>query len=81
MTEALAQRGFDVIPSQGNFVLATLPGTRYAKPVYEGMKARGVLVRFFDKHGLNDKLRITIGTPDENAAMLVALDASLLASA
>lgn len=80
VSEALAQRGFDVIPSRGNFVLATLPGGRYAKPVYEGMKARGVLVRFFDKAGLNDKLRITIGTPDQNTAMFSALDASLIAS-
>jgi len=77
VTEALTTRGFAVIPSQGNFVLATLPRAVDAKPVYEGMKARGVLVRFFDKPGLNDKLRITIGTPDENAAMLAALDASL----
>ena len=77
VTEALTTRGFAVIPSQGNFVLATLPRAVSARPVYEGMKARGVLVRFFDKPGLNDKLRITIGTPDENAAMLAALDASL----
>ena len=77
VTEALTTRGFAVIPSQGNFVLATLPRAVFAKPVYEGMKARGVLVRFFDKSGLNDKLRITIGTPDENAAMLAALDAAL----
>lgn len=79
VTDELSRRGFAVIPSRGNFVLATLPGAACAKPVYEGMKARGVLVRFFDKPGLNDKLRITIGTPDENAAMLAALDASLRA--
>ena len=77
VTGALAARGFDVIPSLGNVVLATLPGARYAKPVYEGMKGRGVLVRFFDKPGLSDKLRISIGTPAENDAMLAALDASL----
>ncbi|MGC4081436.1 MAG: hypothetical protein QM736_04795 [Vicinamibacterales bacterium] len=77
MTRELAARGFDVIPSRGNFVLAALPGGRQARSVYEGMKARGVLVRFFDKPGLRDKLRITIGTPDENSAMLEALDASL----
>ncbi len=77
VAEALSVRGFSVIPSRGNFVLATLPQAAYAKPLYEGMKARGVLVRFFDKPGLNDKLRITIGTPDENAAMLAALDASV----
>ncbi len=78
VTGELTRRGFAVIPSQGNFVLATLPATAYAKPLYEGMKSRGVLVRFFDKPGLNDKLRITVGTPDENAAMFAALDASLV---
>ena len=77
VTEALTTRGFAVIPSQGNFVLATLPLAVDAKPLYEGMKARGVLVRFFDKPGLNDKLRITIGTPDEDAAMLAALDGAM----
>jgi len=77
VTMELTRRGFDVIPSRGNFVLATLPGGRPAKPVYEGMKARGVLVRFFDKPGLRDKLRITIGTPDENSRMFAALDPSL----
>ena len=73
----LARRGFSVIPSQGNFVLATTPGAAYARPLYEAMKGRGVLVRFFEKPGLNDRLRITIGTPNENTAMLAALDASL----
>jgi histidinol-phosphate aminotransferase len=73
----LQRRGFSVVPSRGNFVLATTPGATYARPIYQGMKARAVLVRFFDKPGLNDKLRITIGTPEQNAAMLAALDASI----
>jgi histidinol-phosphate aminotransferase len=78
LTTQLGHRGFSVIPSRGNFVLATTPGARCARPIYEGLKAHGVLVRFFDKPGLSDKLRITIGTPDENEAMLAALDKVLL---
>jgi histidinol-phosphate aminotransferase len=74
VTAELARRDFSVIPSQGNFVLATAPGETGGRPLYEGLKARGVLVRYFDKPGLDDKLRITIGTPDENSAMLAALD-------
>lgn len=73
----LERRGFSVIPSRGNFVLATRPGASQARPLYEALKARGVLVRFFDKPGLDDKLRITIGTPDENSRLLETLDASL----
>jgi histidinol-phosphate aminotransferase len=77
MTSELGRRGFDVIPSRGNFLLATTPGAGPARPLYEALKSRGVLVRFFEKPGLHDKLRITIGTPDENTGLLAALDACL----
>jgi histidinol-phosphate aminotransferase len=80
VTGELTRRGFTVIPSQGNFVLTTTPGGACGRPLYEGLKARGVLVRYFDKPGLDDKLRITIGTPDENTTMLAALDLTLGAS-
>lgn len=74
MTAELTRRGFTVIPSHANFVLATTPGASYAKPLYEQLKSRGILIRFFDKPGLNDKLRITIGTPEENDVLLAGLD-------
>jgi histidinol-phosphate aminotransferase len=74
ITTELEGRGFAVIPSQGNFVLATVPSGRRALALYNGLKSKGVLVRFFDKPGLDDKLRITIGTADENDALLAALD-------
>ena len=73
MAGELTRRGFTVIPSHANFLLVTTPGAVYARPVYEALKARGVLIRFFDKPGLNDKLRITIGTPEENDALIAAL--------
>jgi histidinol-phosphate aminotransferase len=73
----LTQRGFVVIPSQGNFLLATIPGAAHAGWLYTALKSRGVLVRFFDKPGLDDKLRISIGTGEENDALLAALDASI----
>jgi histidinol-phosphate aminotransferase len=81
VTSELGRRGWDVIPSQGNFVLATTPGAVQARPLYDGLKARGVLVRLFDKPGLSDKLRITIGSPEENDALLRALDAVMRAGA
>ncbi len=46
-----------------------------ARTIYESLKARNILVRYFDHEGLRDKLRITIGTPEENDAVLAALDA------
>ena len=43
------------------------------KDVYAGLKQQGVLVRYFDVPGLRDKVRITIGTMQENDAMLGAV--------
>jgi histidinol-phosphate aminotransferase len=74
MTRALEIRGWSVLPSQANFVLATVPGGRAAQ-VLAGLKERGVLVRFFDLPGLRDKLRITVGTSDDTDALIAALSA------
>ena len=81
LTADLTRRGFSVLPSQGNFVLATVPGPGDAASIYDALKKRGLLVRFFDKLGLRDKLRITVGTADENDALLGALDGVLLGPA
>ena len=75
LTEALTRRGWQVIPSQANFVLATCPDSN-AGAIYRALKSQGILVRFFDKPGLKDKLRITIGTAEENDQVLAALPAS-----
>ena len=67
----LARRGFTVWPSQANFLMVTVPGGD-GRVVYESLKARGVLVRHFDEPRMRDKLRISVGTPDENDALLAA---------
>jgi histidinol-phosphate aminotransferase len=69
----LGKRGYDVIPSQANFVFATCPKDKKAADIYRSLKAKGILVRFFDKSGLDDKLRITIGTKEQNDTLLAAL--------
>ncbi|XAL99431.1 histidinol-phosphate transaminase [Phycisphaeraceae bacterium D3-23] len=77
LTDALRKRGFAAIDSQTNFVLATPPATTDkpdAKALYTRLKERGILVRYFDQPRLDDKLRITIGTPEQNDALLEALD-------
>ena len=45
------------------------------KPVYEELKQRKILVRYFDAPGLRDCLRITVGTPKEVQALLKELAA------
>jgi histidinol-phosphate aminotransferase len=73
VTAELERRGWVVIPSAANFIFATVPPSGNAAELYRGLKQRGILIRFFDKPGLNDKLRISIGRPDENDALLAAL--------
>ena len=43
--------------------------------MYLGLKQQGILVRHFDKPGLSDKIRITIGTSQENNALLGGIKA------
>lgn len=69
----LAERGFQVWPSQSNFLLARVPGGD-GKGLYAALKARGVLVRYFHQEQMYDKLRITVGTDPQNDALLAAID-------
>jgi histidinol-phosphate aminotransferase len=67
----LAALGFDVLPSDANFIFARHPK---AKAIYEGLKARRILVRYFDSPETRDGLRITIGTPEEMETMISAVE-------
>jgi histidinol-phosphate aminotransferase len=72
LSAELTKRGWQVIPSEANFILAAVPGGD-GSAVYAGLKAQGILVRYFAKPGLTDKVRITIGTRAQNDALLAAL--------
>ena len=73
MAAALAERGYASPPSQTNFLLAAVPGDD-ARSVYRTLADDGIYVRWFDQDRLRDKLRISVGTPKENDALLAALD-------
>jgi histidinol-phosphate aminotransferase len=65
-----------VWPSATNFLLAR-PARTPARAVYEGLKERRILVRYFDKPGLEDCLRISVGSDAETAAFVSALEGML----
>lgn len=83
---ALVALGFHCAPSQSNFLLARVPAgdARFvsteimAREFYQRLKDNGILVRYFDQPRLRDKLRITIGTHDENTRLLQQLESYLL---
>ncbi len=69
LIDGLRRLGFDVFPSGSNFVLAR-PSNGNARGVYEELKRRKILVRYFPIRRLDDRLRITVGTDDEVDALL-----------
>ncbi|HEY9747987.1 MAG TPA: aminotransferase class I/II-fold pyridoxal phosphate-dependent enzyme, partial [Allocoleopsis sp.] len=72
LAQNLQQLGFRVWNSQTNFLL-TQPSQNNAEQIYLDLKDRGILVRYFHQPGLNDKLRITVGTEAQNQTLLEAL--------
>ena len=69
----LEARGFEVLPSQANFVFARKPG-HDGKALATALRERAVLVRHFAKPRISDFLRISIGTEAECARLISALD-------
>ena len=68
----LEQLGFEVLPSAANFVFARHPG-KDAATLAAGLREQGVIVRHFKQQRIAQFLRITIGTPEQNQALLDAL--------
>ncbi len=71
--EELTRRGFTMTDSMTNFLFAKsdrLSGKDY----YDGLRERGVLVRYFGKARIADYVRITIGSREEMEALIAATD-------
>ena len=73
LAAALAELGFSTPPSHSNFLLARVPTGQDGSALMQALRARHILVRWFDSDGLRDCLRITVGTPAENDTLLAAL--------
>jgi len=71
LSESLGQLGYNVLPSQTNFILARPPKFA-AKEWLEKLRARKILVRWFSYPEVKDYIRITIGTDAEADALLRA---------
>jgi histidinol-phosphate aminotransferase len=78
LTNELTSLGFEVLPSQTNFILARPPGVA-ARDWLAKLRAKKILVRWFSAPEISSFLRITIGTPTE-AASLVKAARSILRS-
>lgn len=75
-TDALRQRGFTVLDSATNFLFAR-PAEKPAREIFEALRERGVLIRYFSAPRIDSWLRITIGTPEQMQRFFAELDAIL----
>ncbi len=74
LVEQLIAKGFEVLPSAANFIFARHP-QQDAAQLAARLREQGVIVRHFKQERIAQFLRITIGTPEMNQALLDALEA------
>ena len=72
LAEELEKLGFNVIPSQANFLFAAPPDGDGAG-AFQALRDDAVIVRYFPGRITGKFLRITIGTPEENSRLLDVL--------
>jgi len=75
MTEQLNALGFECYPSEANFILARVPEGKDAKTIFADLKDKKILIKCLDGgHPLLQQcLRFTVGTPEENQQLIAAL--------
>jgi histidinol-phosphate aminotransferase len=59
-------------PSEANFILCRVVGMN-AKELTTVLRQHGILIRYFDKPGLRDHIRISVGRPDDTDRVIAAL--------
>ena len=68
----LSTLGFETLPSTANFIFTRHPKHAGAK-LYQALRDRGIIVRHFKSPRIEEFLRITIGTNEQSAALVSAL--------
>lgn len=73
----LTEVGFKVLPSSANFIFTSLPN-KDASELAAQLREHGIIVRYFNKPRINQFLRITIGTDEQNQRLVDTLKNSIL---
>jgi len=77
LTAQLKELGFKVLPSAANFIFASLP-SKDAGELAAELREHGIIVRYFNKPRINQFLRITIGTDEQNQRLIDTLKNKIL---
>ncbi|MDO7445119.1 histidinol-phosphate transaminase [Acinetobacter baumannii] len=73
----LIELGFNVLPSKANFIFAT-HSQHDAGQLAQKLREQGIIVRYFNKPRINQFLRITVGTDEQNARLVQTLKQDIL---
>ncbi|RYL92172.1 histidinol-phosphate transaminase [Sporolactobacillus sp. THM19-2] len=69
---SLRELGFQIIPSESNFIFITHPDYE-AEQLFNQLKQKGILVRYFHQPRISNYLRVTIGTDNEMNQLIAAM--------
>lgn len=72
VVDKLQSLGFEVLPSKSNFVLVRHPQNK-ADLLAQSLRVKGIIVRYFAKPRIDQFLRITIGTDEQNTLLIECL--------
>lgn len=73
LVKELRKRGWDVMPSEANFIFAR-PAHAPAAELFARLRENRIYTRYFPGPGTGDRIRITIGTDAQTDALLAAID-------
>lgn len=77
LVDELTTLGFKVLPSKANFIFASHP-SHDAGQLAQQLREQGIIVRYFNKPRINQFLRITVGTDEQNERLVQTLKKDIL---
>ncbi|MGN8009629.1 histidinol-phosphate transaminase [Acinetobacter sp. 22301] len=77
LVDELTTLGFKVLPSKANFIFASHP-SHDAGQLAQQLREQGIIVRYFNKPRINQFLRITVGTDEQNERLVQTLKEDIL---
>lgn len=77
LVDELTALGFKVLPSKANFIFASHP-SHDAGQLAQQLREQGIIVRYFNKPRINQFLRITVGTDEQNERLVKTLKEDIL---
>lgn len=75
--KSLREIGFDIVDSSANFMFVKPPGVISALALFDALREKDIIVRYFDKQRINEYLRISIGTDKQMQKVITEIKAIL----